>query len=426
MPKLFTATAKELLLLKGDRSGLLVLFMMPALLVLIITLVQENVLELTGQCQARVALLDQDGGPLGAALSQALVAEGVELVRWDPQLKSPAKLESAVRAGRYQAGLVLSAGASVRLEQAAGQLFSASAGGLTPPPLQLTLFLDPGMMPAFRSALQGQLRLNLEAIALERKLEQLSARLGTLFAGKALPAGAALPAREELRQQLQRPLLQLEQPAPREQGELPPYNPVQQNVPAWALFGMFFTAIPIAGSLLEERKSGIWIRLATLPVSSLELLGGKLLAYLGVSCAQFALITLIGTLLFPALGLPAFTLSHNLPAVVLIVLSAGLAAAGFGLLLGMICTSYEQASTLGATGVVTAAALGGVMVPVYAMPLPMQQLSRISPLNWGLTAFNDLLSRGYSMTAIGDELGRLLSFFVLSLAVALLLARSRS
>ncbi len=49
MSKILTAAAKELLLLRRDRAGLLVLFIMPALLVIVITLVQENVMELTGQ-----------------------------------------------------------------------------------------------------------------------------------------------------------------------------------------------------------------------------------------------------------------------------------------------------------------------------------------------------------------------------------------
>ena len=91
----------------------------------------------------------------------------------------------------------------------------------------------------------------------------------------------------------------------------------------------------------------------------------------------------------------------------------------------MACNTYEQASTLGATTIVAAAAIGGVMVPVYAMPTVMQRLSIISPLNWGLTAFHDLLMRGYSITAILDDLGRLTLFFLLSIILAWKLARTR-
>jgi ABC-2 type transport system permease protein len=188
---------------------------------------------------------------------------------------------------------------------------------------------------------------------------------------------------------------------------------------------MFFTSIPIAGAILQERKSGIWIRLASLPVSNLLLFAGKVVAYLGVCFCQFLLVGLIGTFLFSYMGLPAFTVSGNLAAVLVIVFFSSLAACGFGIFLGMVCGSYEQASTLGSTAVVAAAALGGVMVPVYAMPQMMQRLSIISPLNWGLTAFHDLLVRGNSLSAIWDDLGRLMLFFLLTIFLAWRLARPR-
>jgi ABC-2 type transport system permease protein len=197
-------------------------------------------------------------------------------------------------------------------------------------------------------------------------------------------------------------------------------------VPAWAIFGIFFTAIPIAGAILQERKSGIWIRLASLPVSHLLLFTGKVMAYLGVCLCQFLLIGFIGTFLFPIIGLPAFSVSGGPEAVLVTVFCSSLAACGFGIFLGMACGTYEQASALGATAVVAAAAIGGVMVPVYAMPRVMQDLSIISPLNWGLTAFHDLLVRGHSISYIWDDLGRLILFFLLTILLAWRLARPRT
>lgn len=133
---------------------------------------------------------------------------------------------------------------------------------------------------------------------------------------------------------------------------------------------------------------------------------------------------LIGSFLFPYIGLPAFIVSPNFVEVLLTVFVSSLAVCGFGIFLGMVCSTYEQASTLGSTAVVSAAAIGGVMVPVYAMPPVMQQLSIISPLNWGLTAFHDLLMRGYSFSAVLDDLGRLALFFFLTLLLAWKLART--
>ena len=39
-------------------------------------------------------------------------------------------------------------------------------------------------------------------------------------------------------------------------------------------------------------------------------------------------------------------------------------------------------------------AIGGMMIPVYVMPRSMQEISVLSPLAWGLNAFQDVLVRG--------------------------------
>ena len=49
MLRLLTTLHKELLLLRRDWVGLLVLFVMPAVLVIVITLVQDNAMQALGQ-----------------------------------------------------------------------------------------------------------------------------------------------------------------------------------------------------------------------------------------------------------------------------------------------------------------------------------------------------------------------------------------
>ncbi len=429
MMRLLTVTHKELLLLTRDRSGLLVLFVMPVLLVLVLTLVQENVMELTGQKETQLLFLDLDNGALGRSLRQQLEKGHIRIVAWEAPQKNLADIQAAVANGEYQVGVVIPAGTTGKIQEEIADLLQRNKqpekqGPSTQIPVHV--FFDPGIMPGFRSGLTAQLRMALETLAMGAKIEALNRELENLLKSLGpLPEASLLPT-GGLSGLVGQPLLTLEDSheapgAP----EVPPYNPVQQNVPAWALFGMFFTAIPIAGALLQERKSGIRVRLATLPVHPLLLLWGKILAYLGVCLCQFLLVSLIGSLLFPAIGLPAFTVSQHLGAVLVIVLCSSLAACGYGIFLGMVCSTYEQASTVAATTVVAAAAIGGVMVPVYAMPQAMQRLSILSPLNWGLTAFNDLLVRGYSFPAILDDLGRLTLFFLLTTLLAWKLARSK-
>jgi ABC-2 type transport system permease protein len=97
-----------------------------------------------------------------------------------------------------------------------------------------------------------------------------------------------------------------------------------------------------------------------------------------------------------------------------------LAAIGFGILLGTVAKTQEQSAPFGATSVVILAAIGGVWVPVFAMPKVMQYVSHISPMNWGLNAFYDVLLRNGSFLEILPEIIFLLLFFITTITIAIL------
>ena len=82
MIRFFATAYKELLLLRRDRAGLLVLFVMPAILVLVITLVQENAMKTIGENQTKILFIDHDGGMIGRRMEKALSeADGVHLTQ---------------------------------------------------------------------------------------------------------------------------------------------------------------------------------------------------------------------------------------------------------------------------------------------------------------------------------------------------------
>ena len=152
------------------------------------------------------------------------------------------------------------------------------------------------------------------------------------------------------------------------------------------------------------------VRLLALPVPYGVILLGKVVAFVLVCFCQFALIVLIGHYILPLLGLAAFDSGHNHGAVAVVVLAVALAATGYGLLLGCLARTYEQVSMFGSISVVVASALGGVMVPVYAMPELMRKISVFSPVGWGLEAFLDLFVRGGNLAGIAGPVGALLAF----------------
>ncbi|RPJ73174.1 MAG: ABC transporter permease, partial [Desulfobacteraceae bacterium] len=178
----------------------------------------------------------------------------------------------------------------------------------------------------------------------------------------------------------------------------------------------------------RERQTGTFRRLMTMPVSPVTLLAGKVAAYVAVCMLQFVVMLGIGAFLLPLVGTSGLVVGRGEgPAVAAVALAAALAATGYGMMIGTLSRSYEQASMVGAVSIVIAAALGGVMIPVYVMPRFMQELSVVSPLAWGLNAFQDVFVREGTLRAAAPELMYLSIFFLLTIMIAwLALRKSRS
>ena len=97
-----------------------------------------------------------------------------------------------------------------------------------------------------------------------------------------------------------------------------------------------------------------------------------------------------------------------------------MAAIGYGILLGTIAKTQEQSAPFGATSVIILASIGGVWVPVFAMPKIMQIVAYLSPMNWGLNAFYDVLLRNANFLEILPEISLLFIFFAITITIALL------
>ncbi|QAB14196.1 ABC transporter permease [Hydrogenovibrio thermophilus] len=168
---------------------------------------------------------------------------------------------------------------------------------------------------------------------------------------------------------------------------------VQQSVPAWLVFAMFFIVIPFSATLLVELNNGTLERLNTFPIAKQWILLGKLLPYMLINLLQTGLMFLTGVFLVPLLGGEALQLSSNAWLLLPVSLALSLTAISFALLIAVWVKTHEQASTVGGVSNLLMGAMGGVMVPVFVMPDAMQKLAAFSPMNWGLEAFLEILLR---------------------------------
>jgi ABC-2 type transport system permease protein len=183
------------------------------------------------------------------------------------------------------------------------------------------------------------------------------------------------------------------------------------------MFAIFFIAISLAGNIIKEREEGSFVRLQTMPCPSGLYLLSKIITYMGVCLLQLIMIFLMGIYLFPVLGLPALVIEGNYVLLLVMGACSAMAAIGYGIAIGKIATTHQQAAIFASVSVVILAAIGGVWIPVFVMPRPMQLLSKVSPLNWGLEGFYDLFFRNGSFVSILPECVFSLVFFAICIFV---------
>lgn len=436
MYKLGATIFKELLLLGRDRTGLLVLFLMPAVLVMVVSLVQENVLK----TEVRILFVDNDRGAIGKAIEKQLVeSSSITVIKEFKGRNIDEKLANeSVADGEFQFCVIIPKGASEAVKRKARKQITVSIF----PKEEITgkedkvdigipdliVYFDPTVQGIFRTAVLNALNRAVFGLETELKLRLFSEIFPAKLKGEFQKAeemfGFDITGEFDNMMQgtdfgwAEKQLLGIREKFASRYGFNKMPTSVQQNVPAWSLFGIFFIVVPIAGSLIREKENGTFLRMVTMPVSYSTLLLGKIIAYLFVGLVQFVFIILIGKIVLPLLGTPTLDMGSAPVAIFLILVSTILAATGYGIMLGTVCRTYEQASMFGPISIVIAAALGGVMVPVYAMPRVMQDISVFSPLAWGLNAFYDIFLREGNLNAVLPESAFLLIFFAINLLVA--------
>lgn len=376
---------KELLALSRDLHGLAALFLMPALFIVVMSLALKDYYQPPLDA-LRYVVVDRDGGVLAKRLSKAWIeTHGV------PQ-ETPADWQARLHQGALKYVIVLDAGLSQELEAPS-----------LPTQARVHLLAEPGIDGHLLNALHAEL---LGAAG------EIKARHALLDAGAPPPPpGASIGALVDSRRAAAA-------------GVRP--TAVQQSVPAWLVFGMFFIVASLSGLFLQERSSGTLARLRALGVSPAMLLLSKALPYFGVNLLQAALMLAIGVWLMPSLGGDALSLAGvHWPALLLAVGAISAAAVALSLALAGLVRTPAQAGTLGPAINVLMAAVGGIMVPTFVMPAFMRQLAAASPMNWGLEALLAVLLRGGGIQEVWPYALRLgLLALVAALAAVLLFRRA--
>ncbi|MBC7696116.1 MAG: ABC transporter permease [Burkholderiales bacterium] len=414
--KLIYSIYKEYKVLTRDRAGLAITFIMPTVLILIMTLIQDSTFKSVNESSVPLLFVDRDHDSLSQTLEKYINSSKFFAIT-KKQLSNE-EVKKEVAQGHFLIGIVIPENTSKKLRERSTaritKLLNSFSGDSTEivfsdtSKIHLHLFFDPVTKQSFKTTIGSAIERIISQIEMQGMIVALNTKMKESFpeAKPSAPENA--------------PLVNVtEEYASYNNSSIIP-NAVQHNVPAWTLFAMFFICIPLAGNIIKERQDGSAFRLLTMPGSYFIVMLGKLLTYTVVSLVQFILMLCVGIFILPLLGMPQLNIGDNLPLLFLIALSAGLAATGFGLLVGTIATSHDQASLFGSVFIIILAAIGGVWVPTFVMPDIMKTISVISPLNWGLESFYAVFIRNSTIKEIWPEILKLWVFFIATLSGAYL------
>jgi ABC-2 type transport system permease protein len=417
MNKLKAAIIKELLLLLRDRVGLAILFIMPMILIFVMTLIQDSAFKTLNEKGIPIVFVNNDRDSLGVEIERGLRSSELctvyDSINGEPATEQSAK--DAVAEGKFLVGIIIPKGATNAIRSNVSQLVeqtldadSASVKNV-PDSVDIKIFIDPITKKSFIASVTSSLREFISGVKTKIMFRSFSDQIAELIPDKKNSTSNAFEQTQIIKYS--------EIYASKTIGEIVP-NAVQHNVPAWTIFAMFFIVMPLSGSIMKEKTEGSIFRLHTMPSSYLLLINGKIIVYVLVCLIQFVLMMSVGLYFLPMLGLPALSMGHSFFGILIITVATAFAATGYGVMVGTIASTEQQGAIMGALSILLLSALGGIWVPTYVMPETMRHISSFSPLNWSLEGFYELFLRGGNAGDITGAAIKLMIFFFITMMVA--------
>lgn len=405
--RFFSSFKKEYILLINDKVGLLFMFLMPLVLVVLLTVVQDSAYRRINENQISLLLVCPDTGKPAKHFTELIKESGFFRIEEDPFVQETLVKDELIRRKKL-AAIYIPENFSDMLIERADNLSNLMFAELLSPSAQsnqlksnapfIAYYHDPILQESYNYTITNVLYSYLNIVESSLLLDMIYGQLGLEAHSDALK-DALLNNRIEIHQSPASPV------------RLIP-NSTQHNVPAWTIFAMFFMVISLGSNIVREKMNGSFMRLKTMPVTFSLIFGSKLVVYVLVALLQVTFIFSIGVFVFPAMNLPKLIIPHNFVAVLYMAVITAIAAVSYAFMIGSLAKTQEQANGFGAVSIIIFAALGGVLVPVFIMPDILKIISKFSPLYWCLEGFYILFLKG----------GNFVTLFVNTLPILLFIA----
>ena len=252
MSRFLASIRKEILLISRDWGGLLILFIMPLLLVITVTLLQDGAFRNITEQKTAIILVDNDHGTISQHIRKSMEESGFFTIFSDDAIRNldEKKAKKIVREGTFPIAIVLPADLSEDLEsevkQKVDRILSAFMEDTTDEQSikpfetkEIHLYFDPTLPLSFKEMVKTHIDKMMYQVENQFIYTAFEKELGE---GKQLPfpTGGSLVTFTEIN--------------PTSVAQIP--NSVQHNVPAWTLFAIFFITIPLSTNIVKERTQG--------------------------------------------------------------------------------------------------------------------------------------------------------------------------
>jgi ABC-2 type transport system permease protein len=414
MFKLWATIVKDVRILLRDRVGISLMFVMPIILVVVVTSIQNSTFNLVNKNKLSILICNSDTGQSSKQLIKSISKIGMFKVSLMPSDKSAQQMADAMHDNDAMLGVIIPSDFSRKVEakskSIAGKALTSfglagdstkKVGDVDP----LTLYYNPILQESLRLSVQGGIRSALQLVESRETLRSLYFSINE----KQLP--------EKLENEMLNNNTAINEIPVSKDGTRATPNATQHNVPAWTIFAMFFVIMSLGGSVVREKVSGSFIRLKTLPTNYLVGIFSKQITYLAVTMLQAAVIFSMGIWLFPFLGLPALNLPSDILALIIVTVVCGWCAVSYSICVGVFADTQEQANGFGAVSIVILAAIGGLMVPSFAMEGFAKTAANFSPMHWALQAYYSLFLEGGKLK---DVVNNIIPLFIITVVLQLI------
>ncbi len=393
MFKLYASLRKELLLLINDKVGLALMFLMPLLLVFIITIIQDSAYKMVNENQIPLLVVNHDRGKEGEKLVELLTKSGLFKIDSQNDIKQQSLKSELLSRGKMIA-LYIPATFSAGLESNAEDVSTILMDDLglerdttvrekvSMP--RLSFYNDPVLQENYSYSVMSVIQSYMSVI-------ENSLMIDRMYANMDIAERSA-----KLKDKMISNRVGIDQIVARNNNSTAIPNSTQHNVPAWTIFAMFFMVVSLGSNIVKERINGSFLRLKTMPTTFMVVMFSKMAIYVIVAALQVALTFSMGVWILPKLGLPKLSVPDNIVATIAVIFISSMAAVSYALMIGAFAKTEQQANGFGAISIIIFGAIGGILVPTFVMPGFMQFFSSFSPLHWCLEGFYVLFLKGGS------------------------------